>query len=67
MMLISFFVLARRGGGRGTLLMVTRTGFANSFLLLLLVGEVLRVNFEEILALKVLVFLSVYKESYLAS
>ena len=65
--LTSFFVLARRGGGRGTLLMVTGTGLAISFLLPLLEGTVLRVNFEEILALRVLVFLSVLRESHLAS
>ena len=55
-MLTSFLVLARRGGGSGTLLMVTRTGLAIFFLLPLLEGAVLRVNFEEILALRVLDF-----------
>lgn len=62
-----FFDLARRGGSGGILLMVARTGLAISFLLPLLEGTILRVNFEEILTLKVLVFLSVLRESHLAS
>ena len=57
MMLISFLDLAGRGGRGGALLIVTRTGFAISFLLLLLVGIVLGVNFEDIFDLSVLVFL----------
>ena len=56
MMLTSFLVLARRGGGGRILLIVTRTGFAMSFLLPLLGGIVLGVNFEVILALRVLDF-----------
>ena len=54
--LTSFLVLARRGGGGRTLLMVTGTGLAIFFLLPLLEGVVLGVNFEEILALRVLDF-----------
>ena len=56
MMLTSFLVLARRGGSGGTLLIVTRTGFAISFLLPLLERFVLRVNFKEIFVLSVLDF-----------
>ena len=67
MMLTSFLVLAGRGGSGGTLLIVTGTDFAIFFLLPLLEGMVLGVNFEEILALRVLDFWSVYKKSYLAS
>ena len=66
-MLTSFFVKARRGGGKGNLLMVTRTGLAIYFLLSLLEGMVLGVNFKEILALRVLVFLSVLRKFHLAS
>jgi len=66
-MLTYFFDLARRGGGGGILLMVARTGLAISFLLPLLEGVILRMNFKEILTLRVLVFLSVLKESHLAS
>jgi len=65
--LTSFFVNVGREGSGGTLLMVTRTGLAISFLLLLLEGTVLGVNFEEILALRVLVFLSVLKKFHLVS
>ena len=57
--LISFLVLAGRGGEGRTLLIVTGTNFAMSFLLLLCCGIVLRVNFGETLALKVLALLSV--------
>ena len=66
-MLTFFLVLARRGGDGRTLLIETGTDLATSFLLLLLGGAILRVNFEEILALRVLVFWSVYKESYFDS
>ena len=59
MMLISFLVLARRGGGGRTLLIVTGTDFTISFLLPLCCGIVLRVNFDETLPLRVLVLLSV--------
>ena len=65
--LTSFFVKAGRGGEEGTLLMVIRTGLAISFLLPLLEGVVLGVNFEKILALRVLIFLLVLRESYLVS
>jgi len=54
--LTSFLVLAGRGDGSGTLLMVTGTGLAIFFLLPLLEEAVLRVNFKEILALRVLDF-----------
>ena len=54
--LTSFLVLASRGGGGGTLFIVTGTGFAISFLLLLLGGIDLRVNFEDIFALSVFDF-----------
>ena len=56
MTLTSFLVLARRGGSGGTLLIVTGTGFTISFLLLLLGGFDLRVNFTEIFVLSVLDF-----------
>ena len=59
MMLISFLDLASRGGRGGALLIVTGTDFAISFLLLPLVRIVLRVNFEDIFDLSVLVFWSV--------
>ena len=67
MTLTSFLVLARRGGSGGTLLIVTGTGFTISFLLLLLGGFDLRVNFTEIFVLSVLDFWSVYRTSHLAS
>ena len=56
MTLTSFFVLAGRGGGGRTLLIVTGDGFAISFLLPLLGVIDLGVNFDEIFALSVLVF-----------
>ena len=56
MTLISFLDLASRKGRGKALLIVTRTDFAISFLLLLLVGIVLGVNFEDIFDLSVLVF-----------
>ena len=59
MILISFLVLAGRGGGGRTLLIVTGTDFAMSFLLPLCCGIVLGVNFSETLALRVLALLSV--------
>ena len=66
MALTSFLDLAGRGGGSGTLLIVTGTGFTISFLLPLL-GEIdLGVNFEAIFALSVLDFWLVYRVSYLA-
>jgi len=55
-MLISFLDLASRGERGGALLIVTRTDFAISFLLLPLVRIVLRVNFEDIFDLSALVF-----------
>ena len=48
-------------------LIPTVTGFAISFLLLLLVRIVLRVNFEDIFDLSVLVFWSVYNASHLTT
>ena len=54
--LTSFLVLAGRGRGGGTLLIVTGTGFTISFLLPLLVGIDLRVNFDDIFALRVFDF-----------
>ncbi len=45
--LTSFFVNVGREGSGGTLLMVTGTGLAISFLLPLLEGTVLGVNFEK--------------------
>jgi len=56
MTLISFLDLARRGERGGALLMVTGTDFRLSFLLLPFIGEVLRVNLDEIFDLRVLVF-----------
>ena len=55
-MLTSFLVLARRGSGSRTLLMETGARLTISFLLPLLERVVLGVNFEEILALRVLDF-----------
>ena len=66
MTLISFLDLASRGGRGRALLIVTGTDFAISFLLLPLVGIVLRVNFEDIFNLSVLVFWLVYNASHLA-
>ena len=48
-----FFDLAGRRGGGGILLIVAKTSLAISFLLLLLEGTILKVNFEEILTLRV--------------
>jgi len=56
MTLISFLDLAGRGGRGGALLIVTEVDFRISFLLAPLVGEVLWVNFKEILFLSGLVF-----------
>jgi len=47
---------ARRGGGGGALLIVTGFNLGISFLVLLLGRRVLGVNFDKILALRVLVF-----------
>ena len=66
-MLISFLDLASRGGRGGALLIETGIDFGISFLLLLLVGGVRGVNFEEILALSMLVFWSVNNASHLAT
>ena len=65
--LTSFLVLAGRGGGGRTLLIETGTDLAISFLLLLLGRVILGVNFKEILALRMLVFWSVCKESHFDS
>ena len=60
MVLISFFGLVDRGGrGGGILLMVTGLDFGISLLPLLLAAGILRVNFDEILDLSVLVLRSV--------
>ena len=59
MILISFLVLARRGRGDRTLLIVTGTNFAMFFLSLLCCVIVLGVNFNKTLALRVLALLSV--------
>ena len=56
MTLISFLDLASRGGRGSALLIETVIDFGISFLLLLLVGGIQGVNFEEILALSMLVF-----------
>ena len=64
--LTSFLDLARSGGGEGAFSIETGTGLAISFLLLFLLSTALRVNLEEIFALRVLVFLLVWRESYLA-
>jgi len=53
MTLISFLVLAGRGGRGSTLLIVTGVDLGMSFLLLPLTGGVLGVKFAEILALRV--------------
>jgi len=63
MMLTSLFDFPRRGGGRGTLLIVTRTGLFISLLFLLMVGAILEENLDEIFTLSVEVLLSVYNES----
>ena len=55
-------------GGRGDAFSIeVGTSLAISFLLLFLLGMALGVNLEKIFALRVLVLLSVWKESYLAS
>ena len=59
MVLISFLVLAGRGGRGGTLLIVTGTNFGIPFLLLLCCGIDFGVNFDETLTLRVLALLSV--------
>jgi len=64
--LTSLLDLARSRGGKGAFSIETGTGLAISFLLLFLLSAALRVNLEEIFALRVLVFLSVWRESYLA-
>ena len=66
MMLTSLFDFARRGGSRGTLLIVTGTGFFISLLLVLVVGAILEENLDKIFTLSVEVLLSVYNESQLA-
>jgi len=57
--LISVLDLAGSGGGGDAFSMETRTGLAISFLLLFLIGVVLRVNLDDIFVLRVLVLLSV--------
>ena len=64
--LTSLLDLARSRGGEGAFSIETGTGLAISFLLLFLLSVAPRVNLEEIFALRVLVFLSVWRESYLA-
>jgi len=53
MTLISFFDLARRGGGGRTFSMVIGIGFAIFLLFLLGFGTTLGVNLEDIFALRV--------------
>ena len=66
--LISVLDLAgSRGGGGGAFSIEMGTGLAISFLLLFLLGVTLRVNLEDILALRVLVLLYVWRASHLAS
>ena len=64
-MLTSLFDFAGRGGGGGTFFIVTGTGLDASLLFLLVGGGILRVNLDEIFALKVLDLLSVKSESQL--
>ena len=61
----SYFDFAGRGGGGGALLTVTGTDLGGSFLELPFGGGTCGVNFDEIFALRVLVFLSVYSASHL--
>ena len=67
MVLISFLDLAGKGERGGALLIVAGVGLEIFFLLLLFDVRVLGVNLDKILALRVLVLLSVYNMSYLAS
>jgi len=66
MVLISFLVLAGKGGRGGALLIVTGTDLWSSFLLFPFDVRILGVNLDKILALRVLVLLLVYNASYLA-
>ena len=66
MILTSLFDFAGRGGSRGTLSIVTRTGLFVFLLFLLVVRAILGENLDEIFALSVEVLLSVYNESQLA-
>ena len=61
----SFLDLAGRGGGGGTLLIVTGTDLGDSFFELPLGEGIRRENLEDILALRLLVLLSVNKASLL--
>ena len=65
MTITSFFDFAGRGGGGGALLTITGTDLRDSFLELLLGEGTRRVNFDEIFALRVLVFLLVNSASHL--
>ena len=67
MVLISFLDLAGKEGRGEALLIVAGVGLGRSFVLLLFDVGVLGVNLDKILALRVLVLLSVYNMSYLAS
>jgi len=57
--LTSLFDFTGRGGGRGTLSIVTRTGLAVFLLFLLVGGAILGENLDEIFVLSVVVLLSV--------
>ena len=65
--LTSLLDLSGSGGRGGAFSIEIGTGLAISFLLLFLLGMALGVNLEEIFALRVLVLLLVWRESYLAS
>ena len=66
--LILVLDLAGSRGGRGEAFSIeTGTGLANSFLLLFLLVITLGVNLENIFVLKVLVLLSMWSASHLAS
>ena len=60
----SFLDLAGRGGRGGTLLIVTGTDLGDSFFGLPLGEGIRRVNFDDILALRLLVLLSVNSASH---
>ena len=65
-MLTLLLDLSGSGERGGTFSIEIGTGLAISFLLLFLLGVALGVNLEEIFALRVLVLLSVWRESHLA-
>ena len=59
MTLTSLFDFTGRKGGRGTFSIMTRTSLGVSLLILLVEGEILEVNLDDIFALSVVVLLSV--------